>query len=93
MRDTTTSCDPWTAGPPAAKRERSDRNGSHVRHLLVIAAMLLAFALALDDRVVGWALGPPSDRISAVEEQHLERVRSLLQLRQERHAEPAGQQD
>lgn len=91
MRDTTMSYDPWEAAPPTAQREsRTDRKGSHVRQLLVIAAVLLAFGLALEDRVVGWALGRPSDRMSANEARHLEEVRTLLQLQHELRADQAA---
>jgi hypothetical protein len=74
-------------------RNRIDRKSSHVRPLLVIAAVVLAFALALEDRFVSWAFGPPADRISAIEAQHLEQVRSLLQLQRESRTDRAQQQN
>jgi hypothetical protein len=77
----------------AARRARTRRapaiDNGHLRVLLLIAAMLLALALGIDQRAVDWLLGREPSRISAYEAHQLDEVRYLLTLDAERRTGPA----
>jgi hypothetical protein len=90
MKDTMMDFNGWSADEVSLYRSRRmGRDSDRLRVLLTIAAVLLAVALGLDDKVMTRLLGTDPDRMSTYEARHAEQVTSLLQQHQARRAEQA----
>lgn len=92
MSDLTMSNDRWSADTFGShRRKRMAEDSGRLRALLVIAAVLLAIAIGLDDKVMTQLLGPQQERYAAYEQRHLEQVASMLERDQARRAERSAQ--